>query len=162
MFAIRFFQRRFFLSQKSTVLRSIVDRYFYLLVLNYQRSEELLRKDRSEGRWYWEPCCQSSASWLSHCVAACVGTTRLKRNVLESTLPCWSSNGALFALFFVSQISDIPKSSHVKVRLVSPPYKSSRILSDATNVHHGWRIKDQLDVTCYFISRLMCSTCFGH
>jgi len=31
-------------------------------------------------------------------------------------------------------------------------------------VHHcdGWRIKDQLDVTCYFISLLMCSTCSGH
>jgi hypothetical protein len=30
-------------------------------------------------------------------------------------------------------------------------------------VHHcnSWRMKDQLDVTCYFIS-LMCSTCFGH
>ena len=27
---------------------------------------------------------------------------------------------------------------------------------------HSWRIKDQLDVTCYFISLLMCSTCFGH
>ena len=26
----------------------------------------------------------------------------------------------------------------------------------------SWRIKDQLDVTCYFISLLMCSTCFGH
>ena len=25
-----------------------------------------------------------------------------------------------------------------------------------------WRIKDQLDVTCYFISLLMCSTCFAH
>jgi len=25
-----------------------------------------------------------------------------------------------------------------------------------------WRIKDRLDVTCYFISLLMCSTCFGH
>jgi len=31
-------------------------------------------------------------------------------------------------------------------------------------VHHcnSWRMKDQLDVTCYFISHLMCSTCFGH
>jgi len=31
-------------------------------------------------------------------------------------------------------------------------------------VHHcdSWRIKDQLDVTCYFVSLLMCSTCFGH
>ena len=26
----------------------------------------------------------------------------------------------------------------------------------------SWRIKDQLDVTCSFISLLMCSTCFGH
>ena len=31
-------------------------------------------------------------------------------------------------------------------------------------VHHcnSWRMKDQLDVTCYFISLIMCSTCFGH
>ena len=31
-------------------------------------------------------------------------------------------------------------------------------------VHHcnSWRMKDQLDVTCYFIPLLMCSTCFGH
>ena len=31
-------------------------------------------------------------------------------------------------------------------------------------VHHcnSSRMKDQLDVTCYFISLLMCSTCFGH
>ena len=31
-------------------------------------------------------------------------------------------------------------------------------------VHHcnSWRMKDQLDVTCYFISLLRCSTCFGH
>ena len=30
-------------------------------------------------------------------------------------------------------------------------------------VHHcdSWRMKDQLDVTCYFISLLTCSTCFG-
>ena len=26
----------------------------------------------------------------------------------------------------------------------------------------SWITKDQLDVTCYFISLLMCSTCFGH
>ena len=31
-------------------------------------------------------------------------------------------------------------------------------------VHHcnSWRMKDQLNVTWYFISILMCSTCFGH
>ena len=27
---------------------------------------------------------------------------------------------------------------------------------------NSWRMKDQLDVTCFFISLLMCSTCFGH
>ena len=31
-----------------------------------------------------------------------------------------------------------------------------------TNTSYCWRIKDQLDVTSYFISLLMCSTCFGH
>ena len=31
------------------------------------------------------------------------------------------------------------------------------------NSHYNrWRMKDQLDVTCYFISLIMCSTCFGH
>ena len=31
-------------------------------------------------------------------------------------------------------------------------------------VHHcnSWQMKDQLDVTCYFISLIMRSTCFGH
>ena len=31
-----------------------------------------------------------------------------------------------------------------------------------SNLNSSWRIKDQLDVTCYFISLLMCSICFGH
>jgi len=26
----------------------------------------------------------------------------------------------------------------------------------------SWRIKDQLDVSCYFLSLFMCSTCFGY
>jgi len=32
------------------------------------------------------------------------------------------------------------------------------------SLHHcdSCRIKDQLDVTCYFVSLLMCSTCFGY
>ena len=40
----------------------------------------------------------------------------------------------------------------------------SRVSNVYWTVHHSnsWRIKDQLDVTCYFISLLMCSTCFGH
>ena len=41
----------------------------------------------------------------------------------------------------------------------------ARFLSNVYwTVHHcnSWRMKDQLDVTCYFISLIMCSTCFGH
>ena len=34
--------------------------------------------------------------------------------------------------------------------------------SSWNSVVNSWRRKDQLDVTSYFISLLMCSTCFGH
>ena len=41
---------------------------------------------------------------------------------------------------------------------------SNLTFNDYWTVHHciSWRMKDQLDVTCYFISLVMCSTCFGH
>ena len=41
---------------------------------------------------------------------------------------------------------------------------TSKVSNVYWTVHHcnSWRMKDQLDVTCYFISLLMCSTCFGH
>jgi len=29
-------------------------------------------------------------------------------------------------------------------------------------ISYSWRTKNQLDVTCYFILFIMCSTCFGH
>ena len=32
----------------------------------------------------------------------------------------------------------------------------------AKNLANSWQMKDQLDVTCYFISLIMCSTCFRH
>jgi len=43
-------------------------------------------------------------------------------------------------------------------------YMISIILITPSGRHFqsSWRIKDQLDVTCYFISLLMYSTCFGH
>ena len=48
------------------------------------------------------------------------------------------------------------------LRQRTPQYSdiSSHLLTYLT--FSGRRIKYQLDVTCYFISRLMCSTCFGH
>ena len=33
---------------------------------------------------------------------------------------------------------------------------------EQANSQNGWQMKDQLDVTCYFISLIMRSTCFGH
>ena len=46
-------------------------------------------------------------------------------------------------------------------KLVDCPFCESNVY---WTVHHcnSRRMKDQLDVTCYFISLLMCSTCFGH
>ena len=38
------------------------------------------------------------------------------------------------------------------------PWLTSQILI----FYHSWWMKDQLDVTCYFISLIMRSTCFGH
>ena len=56
---------------------------------------------------------------------------------------------------------------HIHVQLYRWDLTSGKFYSNSYvfwNVHHcdGWRMKDQLDVTCYFISLLMCSTCFGH
>ena len=44
---------------------------------------------------------------------------------------------------------------------VSEPSMESNVY---WTVHHcdSWWMKDQLEVTCYFISLLKCSTCFGH
>ena len=44
------------------------------------------------------------------------------------------------------------------LRILQVPSKSDKSL----NVYDNWRIKDQLNDSCYFISLLMCSTCFGH
>jgi len=44
-------------------------------------------------------------------------------------------------------------------------WQTSDLYMPAANLtiyQKGWRIKAQLDVICYFISLLMCSTCFGH
>jgi len=38
-----------------------------------------------------------------------------------------------------------------------------KLCADTNQVRiYSWRMKDQLDVTCYFISLLTCSTCFGY
>jgi len=48
----------------------------------------------------------------------------------------------------------------------SPLYSSNLSKIGVTRIFNSfavcWRIKDQLDVTCCFISLLICSTCFGH
>ena len=46
----------------------------------------------------------------------------------------------------------------LRMRIVS----DKRCRDDQNTHFNSWRMKDQLDVTCYFISLLMCSTYFGH
>jgi len=75
--------------------------------------------------------------------------------ILLSKLKYYGKTGT-----FYSWIKSYIEDRHQRVKLVnnlSPSYVY-------WTVHHceSWRIKDQLDVTCYFISLLMGSTCFGH
>ena len=53
-------------------------------------------------------------------------------------------------------------SRHAKVPNLKKTSTYQFSISQHTNWRTAWRMKDQLDVTCYFISLLMCSTCFGH
>ena len=65
---------------------------------------------------------------------------------------CFVYNFLSIYFIFLYDISGENKKTYVKVSYVY------------WTVHHcdSWRIKDQLDVTWYYISLLMCSTCFGH
>jgi len=62
----------------------------------------------------------------------------------------------------------IVKNSHICPFLYSSARKSGKstwrifVKFLILNLLKCCRIKDLLDVTCYFISLLMCSTCFGH
>ena len=48
------------------------------------------------------------------------------------------------------------KDNKAATELIPKEYRINKTLL------YSRRIKDQLDITCYFISLLMCSTCFGH
>ena len=45
-----------------------------------------------------------------------------------------------------------------------PNWTDTTVSNVCWTAHHcnSWRAKDQLDDTCYFISLILCSTCFGH
>jgi len=65
------------------------------------------------------------------------------------------------------RIMDIPAFSKTKHLIFSFQFPCNMLFSKSYvywTVYHcdSSRIKDQLHVTCYFISLLMCSTCFGH
>ena len=61
------------------------------------------------------------------------------------------------SIYYVAYLQDI---------IWKLPQKRRRYLESNVywTAHHcnSWRMKDQLDVTCYFISFHMCSTCFGN
>jgi len=55
-------------------------------------------------------------------------------------------------------------SDHSKRKSLITVGRSLELSYVSWTVHHcdSWRVKDQLHVTCCFISLLMCSTCFRH
>ena len=100
--------------------------------------------------------CFKIGKWLallSTCsgqIQKCILGTSLLMKVTERRLECKAEPCGFFLIYSVCKI------------LFSGC--STRSTYVYWTVHHcnSWRIKDQLDVTCYFISLLMCSTCFGH
>ena len=64
----------------------------------------------------------------------------------------------------IQTISSDPSSLKSILILCCPDLEHSDRSNVYWTVHHcdSWRMKDQIDVTCNFISLLMCSTCFGH
>jgi len=55
---------------------------------------------------------------------------------------------------------------YLQLCIIPAPYfcKTGRKSNVYWTVHHcnSWQMKNQLDITCYFISLIMRSTCFGH
>ena len=85
----------------------------------------------------------------------------------------WKTNmmslAILFHLLCAQHVSDINISIFRSLRLcwwitTSVVLFRTRPFIVYWTVHlcNSWGMKDQLDVTCYFISLTMCSTCFGH
>ena len=89
---------------------------------------------------------------------------------------CYQKQGSKLKGKYTSRLSTNIARNKGKIFLVSLPsiFKSFSYLqvennyiyilqiSDSGRIKPRWRIKDQLHVTCYFISLLMYLTCFGH
>jgi len=111
-------------------------------------------------------------SWVQNAIIC------FNRNLLQSTalVPCAAQsatlNVSLSAVivfncrYFISEMT----AGHIIQCFSDDSLADAVVLNNLRvfyiywTVHHcdSWRIKDQLDVTCYFISLLMCSACFGH
>ena len=92
---------------------------------------------------------------------------RLWQNILTSVTSSkiflWKRNGSLLTRWWYSAHSIPTAFWTVKTPLTWGGKKLVfNELPLARWYSSSWRMKDQLDVTCYFISFLMCSTCFGH
>ena len=104
---------------------------------------------------------QCDETWISYIAGAVLSDggplSRWRPSLNWTRFPCLIFHNNVFALQLItswySSVSIVPWS------LTERPEDRRKI---QTQRRDSWRIKDQLDVTCYFISLLMSSTCFGH
>ena len=93
-------------------------------------------------------------------------STQLQLNIYHVILFQYIYRASFFFLFCTMTnkrtiISQIITLLHVSTLSCHPQGACNQYLATSTNrAAASWRMKDQLDVTCYFISLLMCSTCF--
>ena len=90
------------------------------------------------------------------------------------TFECWQLSGGMAITYFISSIKQstdslLPSSKTLDPKDTRPTVCRNvgnslphHVVSPASNTTVCWRMKDQLHVTCYFISLIMRSTYFGH
>ena len=92
-------------------------------------------------------------------------TSQFLKIYLNIILPS-TPGSSRWALSFISPHQNPVYASHLSYRYYMPhPFYSSRFkITEEYWVSSTdlWRIKDQLDDTCFVILLLMCWTCFGH
>ena len=100
------------------------------------------------------------------------GSTHLPRSCSPaplglSTTPSWSASQSLELIPHLGHTSQRHVVCECRHNKHTPWPAVVKILLSSGVWHqvvwwNSWRIKDQLDDTCYFISLILCSTCFGH
>ena len=126
----------------------------------------------SHAEWCKVPpvcCCHSTRPY-----SVTTYTTTISGHIQFWSLMCWIWTTSVFRKKTVrtSNLQEEERLFHQNISTLIEfvplcSWNNPNITSSSNvywTMHHcnGWRMKDQLDVTCYLISLLMCSACFGH